>query len=77
MVEVPCKPEFSGPVLQLEVRDWPQIQLVLGELDRLIKNARKNGIDDLVMLDGKDVSGMEPNVTALRAIFPHQQECFK
>ena len=37
--------------------------------DKLINNGRKNGIDDLVMLDGRDVSSMEPNVTALRAIF--------
>ncbi|MHB1708379.1 MAG: NAD(P)/FAD-dependent oxidoreductase [Thermoplasmataceae archaeon] len=39
------------------------------ELDRLINNGRKNGVDDLVMLDRKDVISMEPNVTALRAIF--------
>ena len=41
----------------------------LRELDRLMNNGRKNGLDDLLMLDGSDVISMEPNVTALRAIF--------
>jgi len=39
------------------------------ELERLINNGRKNGIDDLVMLDGSDVIRLEPNVKVLRAIF--------
>ncbi len=39
------------------------------ELDRLINNGRKNGLEDLIMLDGSDVISMEPNVTALKAIF--------
>lgn len=58
---IPCKKlgKFIVATDELDIR----------ELDRLIKNGRKNGIDDLVMLDGKGVSSMEPNVTALRAIF--------
>ena len=38
------------------------------DLEGLLQNARKNGIDDLTLLDKKEIQRIEPQITALAAI---------
>ena len=44
-------------------------QAQIPALEQLYQTGIKNGVDDLVMLDAKELSKMEPNLKALRAIY--------